>query len=455
MDMLGKGRVWRTVVLLVLNAAALGVLVKWFVAEPLQETSGAIRVSSIIPRIIFSDADSERPMPNYESFKNTEAGRLGNDIVLNKVADKLKLLNLDYFQGAPDPILVLRQAVKNKDIEIDPERKTELITLRLTSHKPKDAEKIVNAFLDSYIEVYNTEETKSGGQTMTILEDQRQTLLTKMDQQRNAVDELIKQFGTQEPTPLQTSMFRQVERLQDELINVTIKRISLESRLQIQDTPVEETLSPELQEQKKGILKDDLTLQDLLSEQRKYETLVVEAEQFNADASPELRRRKGMLENLTKRADARRQQVSDDFDKTYKNQAERNRHRQLAEIKAERDQTIAYEKGLQDKMNGLDTTTINLGRKQFAIDDQKEQLDRTKAMYNEVCKRIEEIKVESQRPARIAVAFRASSVPIDCYRLKRFIALGIAELILLLCLALNLALIPRRQPAPPLPSAGN
>jgi hypothetical protein len=183
--------------------------------------------------------------------------------------------------------------------------------------------------------------------------------------------------------------------------------------------------------------------------------LVAESEQSNADASPELKRRKGMLDNLTKRADARRREISDQFDATYKNQAVRNRQRQLAEIKAELDQTIAYEKGIQDKMDGLDTKTINLGRKQFAINDQQEQLDRTKAMYNEVCKRIEEIKVESQRPARIAVAFRASSVPIDCFRLKRFIALGIAEIILLLCLALNLALMPRRQPAPPLPSAGN
>jgi hypothetical protein len=454
--MLRKGRVWRTAVLLVLNAAALGVLVKWFVAEPLQETSGAIRVLPLIPRIIFCDSDSERTMPNYEEFKNTEAARITTDIILNKVADKLTGLNLDFFRGAPDPIIRLRQAVKRNTIRVKPGKQNELIDLRMTSHVPADAEKTINAFLDSYIEVYYTEMTKSGGQTMTILEDQRQTLLFKMDQQRNAVAKLIEEFGTQELTPRQTSMLRQVERLQDELINANIKRISLETRLQTQDTSVEDTtLSPELQEQKKAFLKDDLILQDLLSEQRKYETLVAESEQSNADASPELKRRKGMLDNLTKRADARRREISDQFDATYKNQAVRNRQRQLAEIKAELDQTIAYEKGIQDKMDGLDTKTINLGRKQFAINDQQEQLDRTKAMYNEVCKRIEEIKVESQRPARIAVAFRASSVPIDCFRLKRFIALGIAEIVLLLCLALNLALMPRRQPAPPLPSAGN
>ncbi len=455
--MLVKGGVWRTVVLLVLNVAALGVLVKWFVAEPLQETSGAIRISSVIPRILYSDKDSEQPMPNYEEFKNTEADRIVSDIFfLNRVADRLKGLNLDFFRDAPDPIIALRQAVKRSTIRVKPGKQNELIDLKMTSQVPADAEKIVNAFLDSYIEVYNTEENRSGGQTMTILEDQRQTLLFKMDQQRDAVAKLIEEFGTQEPTPRQTSMFRQVERLQDELVNANIKRISLETRLQTQDTLTEETtLPPELQEQKNAILKDDLILQDLLSEQRKYETLVAESEQSNAEGNPELQRRKGMLKNLTKRVDARRIQVSEDFDKTYNNQAERNRQRQLVEIKAELEQTIAYEKGLQDKMSSLDTTTINLGRKQFAISDQREQLDRTKAMYNEVCKRIEEIKVESQRPARITIAFRASSVPIDCYRLKRFIALGIVEIVLLLCLALNLALMPRRQSPPPIPAGEN
>jgi uncharacterized protein involved in exopolysaccharide biosynthesis len=252
MDMLGKCRIWWTVVLLIMNTAVLGVLVKWFVAEPLQETSAAIRVSSVIPRIIYSDKDTEQPMPNYEEFKNTEAARITTDIVLNKVADKLKGLNLDFLRGSLDPIIKLRQAVKRSTIRVKPGKRNELIDLKMTSHVPGDAEKTINAFLDSYLEVNNTEETKRGGQTMTILEDQRQSLLTKMDQQRDAVAKLIEEFGTQELTPLQTSMFRQVERLQDELINANIKRISLETRLQTQDTSVEDTtLSPELQEQKK------------------------------------------------------------------------------------------------------------------------------------------------------------------------------------------------------------
>jgi polysaccharide biosynthesis transport protein len=357
----------------------------------------------------------------------------------------LKGVDLEFFQDAPDPILALRSAVKSGKILAKPGVKTELIDLKMTSRKPADAEKIVNALLDSYIEIYNTEEAKGGGQTMTILEDQRQTLLTKMDQQRDAVAKLTEEYGTQELTPRQNSMFDQVSGLQRELISANIKQISLETRLQTQDTPAEDVaLPPELQEKRNTIINTDPILQGLLAEQRRYESMVADAEQTMADANPELLRRKGMLKNLSDRVDVRRMKVSEDFDKTYKNQAERNRQRQIAEIKAELDQTIAYEKGIQDKMSSLDTKTINLGRKQFAINDQQEQLNRTKEMYNEVCKRIDEIKVESQRPARIAIAFRASSVPVTGRKLKMIGAVGFGGMVAGLFLAFLLAKADKR-----------
>jgi succinoglycan biosynthesis transport protein ExoP len=438
-------RRWYVIVLVFLVICGMGIPPVWMLFQDELETSGAIRVSPVTSRIIFNDKDSERPMPNYESFKNTEANRLGNDIVLNKVADRLKGLNLEYFEGSADPLVVLRQAIKKNEIVIDPERKTELITLRLTSRIPADAEKIVNAFLDSYIEIYNTEETKGGGQTMTILEDQKLNLQKKMDGERDAVAKLIEEFGTQELTPRQTSMFDQVSSLQRELISANIKRISLETRLQAQKTSsVDPNIPIESQEKRNTIINTDFTLQQLLSEQRRYETMVAEADQTMAPANPELQRRKAMLQSMTKRVEDRRKEVSDQFDTTYKNQTERNSKRQLAEIQAELKQTIAYEKGIQDKMNGLDTTTINLGRKQFAIDNQKEQLNRTKEMYNEVCKRIEEIKVESQRPARIAIAFRASSVPVTGRKFKMIGAVGFGGMVAGMFLAFLLAKADKR-----------
>lgn len=438
-------RRWYVVVLVFLLVCAAGIPPVWILFQDELETSGAIRVSPVIPRIIFSDSDSERTMPNYENFKNTEAGRITSDVVLNKVADKLKGLNLELFQDAVDPILTLRSAIKNGKISAKPGQRTELIDLKMTSRVPADAEKIINAFLDSYIEVYNMEEAKGGGQTMTILEDQRQTLLVKMDQQRDAVAKLIEEYGTQELTPRQTSMFEMVSGLQRELINTNIRRISLETRLAAQEATSEDTILPlELQEKKNAIINTDPIMQGLLAEQRRYESMVAEAEQTMSDKNPELLRRKGMLENLTGRVETRRSQVAKEFDETYKNQAERNRQKQLAEIKAELDQTIAYEKRIQDQMEGLDVKTINLGRKQFAINDQQEQLNRTKEMYNEVCKRIEEIKVESQRPARISIAFRASSVPVTGRKYKMIGAMAFGGMVAGVFLAFLLAKADKR-----------
>jgi len=258
-----------------------------------------------------------------------------------------------------------------------------------------------------------------------------------MDQQRDEIAKLMEEFGTAELTPRQTGMLDQVTILQQELIYADIKRISLETRLKAleSENPEDSALSPELQEYRNTITNNDPALQDLQSEMRWYESMVIEAEQTKAEANPELQRRRAMLKNLSDRVDTRRKEVSDQFDKMFANQADSNRKKQLVEIQSELTQTITYEKGIQDKMNSLDITTINFGRKQFAINDKQEQLNRTKEMYNEVSRRIEEIRVESQRPARISIAFRASSVPIEG---RKFQIIGVGETVLLLILILIL-----------------
>ncbi len=428
----------------------LAVLIKWFVSDPGQETTGSVRVSSILPRIVFEDKDSQEPMPNYERFRNTEAARMASDVVLNRVADKLVKHNLGYFNGRSDLRLELYQAIRKGNIAIHPIVETELINLKMISRFRDDAEKIIDAFLDSYLEVVTFDEARGGNETIRILEDQRKALSDKMDRQRETIAQLIGEYGTQELTPRQDMMLQQVDSLQRELINVNIRRISLETRLKMQESlPSDgDSITPEMQERRNTIVNTDPGIQALMGEVRRYESLVAEAEQNLKESNPEMQRRKAMLVNLNERLDQRRKQVTDEFDKTYQGQTARHRNRQLAEVKAELAQTIEYEQQIAAKMEQMDTKTIDVGRKQFAINDQQEQLTRTKETYNEICKRIEEIEVESKRPARISIAFRASSVPLGRSRPYRMVVLAIVDILLLVCLLRNsVALARSRAPA--------
>jgi capsular exopolysaccharide synthesis family protein len=130
--------------------------------------------------------------------------------------------------------------------------------------------------------------------------------------------------------------------------------------------------------------------------------------------------------------------VAQEFDKNFEAELAKNRDRRLAELKVQLEQTIRYEQRIREKLAKQDMDTIGIGHKQFAIDDQKEQLARTKEMYDRINKRIDQIQLERKRPARISIAYGASSVPAQGKRRKLAAALGFGGLALGALLALLL-----------------
>ena len=154
-------RRWPIIVLVTIVVCAIGVP-SLFLLNSMFETSAAIRISPITPRIMFGDQSSDRPMPNYDNFKNSEAQRMGSDIVLERVADKLRDADIDAFPEAIDLTSELRAAVKRGRIAIEPDRRSEFITIKMVTDKRVRAEQIINAFIDSYIEVVNADETEGG-----------------------------------------------------------------------------------------------------------------------------------------------------------------------------------------------------------------------------------------------------------------------------------------------------
>jgi capsular exopolysaccharide synthesis family protein len=64
----------------------------------------------------------------------------------------------------------------------------------------------------------------------------------------------------------------------------------------------------------------------------------------------------------------------------------------------------------------------------LAIQDQQEQLDLTKELYDTVRRRIQQLEMERKRPARISVAYNASVAPVPNKRLKYTAALMFGSL---------------------------
>ena len=114
---------------------------------------------------------------------------------------------------------------------------------------------------------------------------------------------------------------------------------------------------------------------------------------------------------MQERYEERKGEALKEFEASFEERQNNARQLKLNELKNQQNQLNTLQKRLQEKMSAQDIETVQLGRKQFTIDDQKEQLQLTKERLQETNRRIDELLIESKRPARISIADSAFSVP--------------------------------------------
>ncbi len=414
-------RRWVLILSVFLPIAVGGVAGAFFLLDKQYKTTAAVEIAPIIQAILYSDSDSERPLPNYEAFKNTQAVMMASDVVLNRVADELYNKQLKFFEGVTDYRMRLREAVARGAITIEPQRNNNLIVLEMTgpAQYAAQAEMILNSIIQNY-KVVSVGYEKEGEDTkLTNLEQERKNLQTKMESQQETIRRLVSEFGSSELTPRQQMMLDQVASLQKELITASIRKMALESQLQMQkNNEPNALLSMELLSRKNTIIQSDPAVQALLVDIRRYEDLVATGQQNMLETHPELVRRQEMLQKLQQRYDAKLKEVSDQVEQDLQIQQQRSQQQRVAEVQAELLQVNEYEKKLTEKINQQDTATINIGRRQFNIDDEKEQLAQTKARFSDVTQRIQQLVIESKRPARISIFSMSSSIPAEGKRKK-------------------------------------
>ncbi|MGB2863555.1 MAG: hypothetical protein WBC05_09550, partial [Sedimentisphaerales bacterium] len=429
-------RRWPVLIATFVIVCAVGVPAIWFLVEKMYDTEGAIRISPIVSPILF---ETENRLPNYSNFMNTQAELIRSNNILNDVADTLKDSELTLFEDATDLVQVLRKSVVGGGISIEPVRNTELIRIRMTTKNHEQAEKIVDAFLRAYMTRVVRDEVRGEDQKLSTLAEERRILADKIQRQQDTIRQLADEFGSTELTSRQEMMLQQVTSLQNELVNINIRRISLETQVQIQESGIGEATAPGgLIERRNTVINSDPVIGALTSGILRYEELIVVGQQTMTPGNPELKQRMDVLKTLKERLDQRRKEVAQEFDENFEAELAKNRGRRLAELKIQLKQIIQYEKRIREKLAQQDKDTIGLGRKQFAIDDQKAQLARSKEMYDAINKRVDEIQLERKRPARISVAYEASSVPAQGKRRKLAAALGFGGLALGALLALLL-----------------
>ncbi|MCH9021214.1 MAG: AAA family ATPase, partial [Planctomycetes bacterium] len=407
--LMGMLRRWYIILLVFLIISGVGVPAIWYGKKPTYTSVGAIRVAPILTNLITGEKDSGN-ISNYQMFMNTQADLLRRDHVIQSVADELSGYNLSFFPSGSDPVNVLRQMLDDKTINVGPEKNTELLKITMIHTIPNESKKIVNAFIHAYMAIDAADENRGGGARLAALEVQRQFLQSKIEMEQQAIKQLGLEYGSVDLISRQEMMLQKELALRNEITRLEIRSMDLEIRQKLLSlTQSEKIPTNELIRMRNAHTNDDLTIQALVNNISEQEQLLIFERQTKAPTHPDLKFREDLIKALRQNMEKRREGLGKEFDESIEVELSRNNVSKLESVKIELDQTRyfleTYKKMLQDEENA----TLNVGRIQLDIQDLSDKLYITKDMYDRVRKAIQEVELESKRPARVSVYYEANT----------------------------------------------
>lgn len=420
----------------------------WFKMPDKFDTQGSVLISPVVSPIMF-ETTTTGGAGAYLTYKNTQAGVMTSDVILNRVADAVKDNRLAFFDPETSLLQTLRAMVAKNDIEVIPDRNTEFLHVRMTTPHPSDAEKLIDAFLRSYEAVVKTDEIKDLDDRLSRLQTQRRTLEEQMRRQRVQIRERVDEYGTQELTGRQEIALQQVATLQREQVSIGVQRMLMEARVMTREDQLQDELTlADIADQVSQRVESDPVILSLRQDIQRYNQLIRDGQATMLESNPEMVRRKQILDELQLELENKRQEATARHEQTALADARRVRQAQLEALKAELTQLITYEEKIQEQLKLHDDSTVRIGRTQLDIDDLREQFENTRQIYNEISRRIEELNIERDRRPRISVASWARSVSAEGKKMKLAMAAPFGGAAMGFALALLLAKLDRRVHVP-------
>jgi len=422
----GVLRRWYIVFLVSVLICGAGIPAIWLLIKPLYSVTGAIQVAPILPNILTGEADDYGGKQVYESFMYTQAAMITSDRVIQRAADNLAGKNLAFFRNEhpkliekikqklnaaksdPDPASMLKQAIFDGVITVEPARRTELIQVTMKSTDSAEAKQIVDSFINAYMAVKVSTSAQGEEQKLRVLENESKVLEEKLHSQQKAINQLAQEYGTTTLGSRQDMMLQRVTALLATLTEVEARRINLEAQIQFFEDVNEPAVAMEdLLTMRTEYVNSDPTVQELTRNIVQLEKELIIAKQTLAPGNPTLEQKQQLLDAFRDRLEQQQDQTAKGFDDMMSKETNKAGNQQLLNVQTQLEQAKAYENRLREVLAEEDTQTIELGRKQLTIQNLQFQRELDKEMYDRVLRRIQELEMERKRPARVSVPYNA------------------------------------------------
>jgi capsular exopolysaccharide synthesis family protein len=397
-------RRWKLVLVASVVMCAVFLPAIWLLIKPEFTATGVIEVTPVVPRVVFKDV---MEMPSYEGYMNTQAALMTSNSVIGQVLLDPLVRNLPLVAGSQNQV-----AAVMKGFAAQNPRGTFLLYVSMTDKDPGTAFQIANAAMRAYLRTDQSIAGSAEDKILVTLEAERAAATEKLRGLQETL-QLGENSGVEVGEKSQEVVLSQVQVLQQELVKIETSRVGLEAQANLDQERKESDMVPvESARLKKDYVKADPVVAALTAKVMELE----QQQELYVDRWPgEKQTERGILqkavEPLRQKLEARRQEVEQEFGDLLAQETKEKRRQsgeairqQLALLEAQKTMVEAELAKYSGQVTEAGRKSLALRKVNDEIDVQKREIDAQKRRYETYSDRIEQLRVERQRPARVNVA---------------------------------------------------
>lgn len=204
-------------VFLLLSAATLPWI--WLFVKPTYQATASVRVTPVVLRLVFDTEENSLPRL-FSMYLNTQASRITNPTVLQRVLERDEVQRTKWFDARPRTWRTLLGSPPPSHLErlkaaltVKRRPNTELIDVSMVTAEPGDAPVIVNAVLDDYMRYCEQATDELKERRFRTLRAERKDLDGRIQSLVEHQGELSKQLGVDDPDIVRAQLVAQLGEL--------------------------------------------------------------------------------------------------------------------------------------------------------------------------------------------------------------------------------------------------
>ncbi|MCD6405644.1 MAG: polysaccharide biosynthesis tyrosine autokinase [Planctomycetes bacterium] len=396
-------RRWRLVLLSALVVCVVGMPLLWLLVKPRYTAISAIEVSPVVPWIAFQE-DSQ-PIPFYTNYIRTQAALIKSTSALYQVLEDPAVRKLDYLKEVRDPVMYLQD-----NLNAVAGHGSQLLLVSMAGDDPVAVTEIVNAAVRAYMRVEGGSEASYEDKKLRTLETERESSSEKLRSLYEAAYKLGEEFGTTDLTAREEILLSRVQALQEQLTDVESALIMAQAQQQILEAKESSGLSPsDLVKLRSDSVANDPVVSAFTLTVIQMETDYALAGLERRGNSAEMERKHKALDTMKKALADSKTTAEKHFDEVMEKQLSVQKNQSLEDMKTSLFQLGRRKARIQELLDEQNSKVIELGRKGLAISKLQDEIALTKDLYQTLKQRIQVLRVERQRPARVRVAYEAET----------------------------------------------